>query len=92
MTYETALEQLRNRNPTHWEQAKHDATSFVEKWGEMAGVLGLREEELFGLHPTAPFPRYDVMGLVWIMQGNEIVDLTAVGVDFGATKRRRCQG
>ncbi|GLS18537.1 hypothetical protein GCM10007874_15540 [Labrys miyagiensis] len=49
---------------------------FVEKWGERAAEFGWTEEELFGLHPNAPFAHRDVMGLVWIIQGKELVNLT----------------
>lgn len=52
MTYGTALEQLRSRKPTHdpprWEQAKHDAAWFVDKWGEKAAGFGWPAEEFFG--------------------------------------------
>ena len=93
MAYDEALQKLRSGNPTpnptRWEQAKRDASRFVEKRRDKAAAFGWCDEELFGLHPTAPLARYDVMGLLWMLQGREIVDLTAEWANFGATKRRR---
>jgi hypothetical protein len=39
--------------------------------------LGWMAVELFGLHPDAPMARYDRMGLIWLLQGEHVVALTA---------------
>jgi hypothetical protein len=35
-----------------------------------------RPDELFGLHPTAPMARYDAMGLIWMLRGEAVIELT----------------
>lgn len=37
-----------------------------------AAKLGWAAQEVFGLHPVAPVTRYDVMGLVWLLNGKEV--------------------
>jgi hypothetical protein len=33
-------------------------------------------EELIGLHPTAPMARYDFMGMLWMLRGERVSQLT----------------
>ena len=70
------LTKLMRANPTvdprRWEQAKHDAIEFLSDWGDQAAELGWTAEELFGLHPVALLTRYDVVGLVWSLNGKEV--------------------
>ncbi|CAM5772085.1 hypothetical protein LMIY3S_03725 [Labrys miyagiensis] len=93
MAYDKALEQLRSRNPTpdptRWEQAKHDAARFVEKWGDRAQEFGWPDAELFGIDPLAPFARYENMGLVWLLQGRGVDDLTEQFARIGRTRMFR---
>jgi hypothetical protein len=68
-----------------WKQAVEDGRRFLAKWGDQAEVLGWTSAELFGLHnpPEKPHPtycrlsRYDCTGLYWLLDGREVVMLTA---------------
>jgi hypothetical protein len=61
-----------------------DGRRFLARWGDQAGALGWTAEDLFGLHtpPERPHPsyrrlsRYDETGLIWLLQGREVVALT----------------
>ena len=88
-SYASALAVLRANCPAHvpedrWRQAIVDATAFTSKWGAQAHALGWMERELFGLPdvPARPRPkyqrvsRYDQTGLVWLLQGRRVVELT----------------
>jgi hypothetical protein len=83
----TALE---SRCPDHvpvarWQQCVADAQHFLPRWGEQAEALDWTPRDLFGLHepPENPRPyysrlsRYDETGLLWLLQGREVVALTA---------------
>jgi hypothetical protein len=67
-------------NPTdserRWRQACDDARRFLDQWGETAAKLGWTSADLFGLHPIAPLARYDVMGLIWVLDGWRVKVLT----------------
>jgi hypothetical protein len=80
---------LTARSPKHvhaaqWQQAVQDGRRFLVKWGEQAVALGWRPRDLFGLHkpPDQPHPsyrrlsRYDETGLIWLLQGRQVVALT----------------
>ena len=68
-----------------WRQCVEDGKRFLAKWGEQAEVLGWTSGDLFGLHtvPAEPHPsfsrlsRYDAAGLYWLLQGKEVIALTA---------------
>jgi hypothetical protein len=45
------------------------------KLSDLAG----RAAALFGLHPDAPMARYDRMGLIWMLKGERVVEVTATG-------------
>jgi hypothetical protein len=83
------LAALKSRCPelveaARWQQAIHDAESFLTKWGPQAHTLGWTARELFGLHqvPQQPAPtyqrlsRYDATGLIWLLRGDPVVALT----------------
>lgn len=72
-------------DPRRWEQAKSDAAEFLADWGDRAAELGWTAEELFGLHPVAPLTRYDVMGLVWLLNGKEVRYIDERTAKIGAT-------
>lgn len=63
--------------PQRWQQIVDDGGRFLDRWGRQAAVLGWRAVEVFGVHPAAPLRRYDGMGLVPLLQGHEVVALTA---------------
>jgi hypothetical protein len=39
--------------------------------------------DLFGVHPTRPAARFDVMGLLLLLQGGEVITLTAESASIG---------
>jgi hypothetical protein len=59
-------------------------STILARWGEQAEALGWTAKDLFGLHkpPASQHPsysrlsRYDETGLVWLLQGREVVALT----------------
>jgi hypothetical protein len=67
-----------------WQLAVDDARAFLARWGDQAEALGWTARDLFGLHtpPAKPHPsysrlsRYDETGLIWLLQGREVVALT----------------
>jgi hypothetical protein len=73
-----ALAALKRRRPDcvesgPWQRALEDGHRFLIQWGEQAAAFGWTAEELFGLDPVAPLRRYDVMGLIWFLQGCPVV-------------------
>ena len=59
-----------------WDQFINDAGLFFDRWGKQAEALGWRPDELLGLHPEAPMARYDRMGLIWMLRGETVIDIT----------------
>jgi hypothetical protein len=67
-----------------WQQCITDGRAFLTTWGSQAEALGWDARSLFGLHkpPDLPHPsyrrlsRYDATGLVWLLEGREVVALT----------------
>jgi hypothetical protein len=87
--YTSTLDALRARCPDHvpadrWQQAVADSDAFLSQWAEQAHVLGWTARDLWGLHapPQHPSPsysrlsRYDATGLLWLLEGREVVALT----------------
>jgi hypothetical protein len=87
--YSVTLDALRLRCPDHvpisrWHQALTDSDSFVNQWGTQAHALAWTARDLWGLHkpPATPhrsysrLSRYDETGLIWLLQGREVVALT----------------
>jgi hypothetical protein len=66
-----------------WQAAVEDGRRFLVRWGDKAEALGWTARDLFGLHkpPEKPHPsysrlsRYDETGLIWLLQGREVVAL-----------------
>jgi hypothetical protein len=71
--------------PGRWDELLSDAEIFLSRWGSPAHALGWTALDLFGVHPIAPAARFDVMGLLLLIQGGEILALTA----DAATIRRK---
>jgi hypothetical protein len=74
-----------------WDQFVNDAGLFLDRWVQAAERLGWTADELFGLHPTAPIARYDQMGLLWMLRGEQVIALTdnSARVSDGLTFYRR---
>jgi len=88
--YRTAFTRLLVEPPAHisverWQQAVEDGRNFLAAWGEQADALGWDSRDLFGLDipPADPHPsysrlsRYDNTGLCWLLQGKEVIAMTA---------------
>jgi hypothetical protein len=88
--YREAFAFLPLRSPAHisverWQQTVEDGRSLVAAWGEQADALGWDSRDLFGLDipPADPHPsysrlsRYDNTGLCWLLQGKEVIAMTA---------------
>jgi hypothetical protein len=68
-----------------WQQAVADGQRFLARWEKQAHALGWTAKDLFGLFPVPAHAkpsfsrpaRYDETGLIWLLQGREVVALTA---------------
>ena len=74
-----------------WHQFVDDAGLFLDLWGSEAERLGWTSADLFGLDPVKPMARYDNMGMVWMLKGEAVIELTAKSAKLsgGLTYRRR---
>jgi hypothetical protein len=76
-----------------WRQAVEDGRAFLARWGDQAEALGWSPRDLFGLHnpPAKPHPsytrlsHYDETGLIWLLQGREVVALTEATASIKGT-------
>lgn len=68
--------------PDRWEMLLHDAARFLDRWSSTAHSMGWTTLDLFGVHPTRPAVRVDVMGLLLLLQGGEVIALTAENVSI----------
>jgi hypothetical protein len=88
--YRKVFAHLQLKAPTlvpvgRWQQAVEDGKRFLAQWGEQAQALGWSSADLFGLHapPEKPHPtynrlsRYDSTALIWLLEGRQVVALTA---------------
>jgi Toprim domain-containing protein len=60
-----------------WKQLVIDAAAFLATWGKPAAALGWTTFELFGAHRRASYARLDALGLVGLLNGNPVTELTA---------------
>lgn len=75
-----------------WQQAVEDGCRFVSQWGGQAEALGWTDADLFALHtpPAKPAPsyrrlsRYDCTGLIWLLQGRPVIELTETAATIRA--------
>jgi hypothetical protein len=74
-----------------WHQFVDDAGLFLDLWGSEAERLGWTSADLFGLDPVKPMARYDNMGVLWMLKGDAVLELTAKSATLsgGLTYRRR---
>jgi len=88
-SYASALAALRAECPAYvdaadWQQTIENGHRFVTQWGKQAEAHGWTPADLFGLHtpPENPAPnyrrlsRYDQTGLIWLLHGRRVVELT----------------
>jgi hypothetical protein len=60
-----------------WRTFLDDCGAFLDRWAAQAASLGWRAEDLFGISEIAPVARVDLAGLLWLLEGRELVALTA---------------
>jgi hypothetical protein len=88
--YGRVLDHLKSRCPDYipperWGRTVADSEAFISRWGEQAKALEWTTRDLWGLHkpPTDAAPsysrlsRYDHLGLCWLLEGREVIALTA---------------
>lgn len=71
---------LRADNPFTADWLRHvvdDGSLFFELWGAEAARLGWTAMDLFGVHPAAPAARIDLLGMVPLLCGGAVRNLTA---------------
>lgn len=59
-----------------WEQAVHDGFAFLSAWGPEAYRLGWTATDLFGGSASSPWSRVGMLGLVPLLNGDTVVDLS----------------
>lgn len=62
--------------PKRWRQLQIDVGLFVDEWAPRALQLGWSEMDLFGVHQAKSFARIDAMGLVPLLNGKSIIEMT----------------
>jgi hypothetical protein len=90
LRYRRTFAHLQLRPPDYvpedrWRQAIMDSRAFLHRWGSQAELLNWSSADLFGLievpeHPSPSFnrlSRLDRLGLVWALQGREVIALIA---------------
>jgi hypothetical protein len=68
-----------------WRRAVEDGRRFLATWGARAQALGWTARDLFSLHTPSDgahpsyrrLSRYDATGLIWFLEGREVIALTA---------------
>jgi hypothetical protein len=58
-----------------WRQLLLDAESFYQRLADPTKLLDWSDEDLLGVHPSAPAARFDAMGLLLLARGGEVVEL-----------------
>ena len=59
-------------SPRAWAQLLDDMGEFLSAWATPAIALGWSELDLFGVHRAVPRARFDVMGLVPLLDGRRV--------------------
>lgn len=65
-----------------WEMLLQDAERFLDRWSSTAQAMGWTALDLFGVHPNRSAARFDVMGLLLLLQGGEVIALTVEGASI----------
>jgi hypothetical protein len=71
---------LGDYSSARWATLRRDVDDFAASaWSAQAAALGWSELDLFGVHATRPAIRVDQAGLVVLLDGCKIVELSANG-------------
>lgn len=60
-----------------WDEALQDASNLLDEFGALAAALGWRKLEVFGVHPSRPHAAISMAGLIWLIQGGHINEITS---------------
>jgi len=60
----------------YWQIFLDDTGRFLDLFVHQAAKLGWRPEDIFCCHREAPNNRYDCMGLIFLLQGKEIIEIS----------------
>ncbi len=63
--------------PQRWRRFIDDTCAFLDRWAAQASALGWLAHDLFGCDRDRPFARIDQAGLLWLLNGDRLVILTA---------------
>ena len=75
-----ALAGLGNYPSARWATLRSDVDNFLaSSWAAEAAQLGWSAPDLFGVHATRPSVRVDQAGLIALLDGCKIVELSANG-------------
>ncbi len=82
--------------PARWQVFLDDCGRFLDRWAVNAAGMGWEAHDLFGLSEARPATRLDLAGLLWLLDGRELVaftsDTAAIRTPTGALQRYyRCQ-
>jgi hypothetical protein len=81
-------------SPHAWAQLLDDMGGFLSTWATPATELGWSELDLFGVHRAVPRARFDVMGLLPLLDGKRVIAMeqsTAVIQGRGGRDLRFCR-
>src|SRR5262249_54349219 len=59
-----------------WRRFVDDVGIFLDRWAGVAAALGWSPFELFACDRERPFARIDHTGLLWLLNGNKVIELT----------------
>lgn len=62
---------------SRWDQILNDGGLFLDRWKGTVLALGWLSVDVFGVCPDAPVWRLDQMGLVPLLEGRRVIDITA---------------
>ena len=63
-----------------WEVLLHDAAPIPEPiWSSTGHAMDWTTLDLFGVHPTRPGVRFDILSLLLLLQGGEALRYTSPG-------------
>ena len=71
-----------------WRQLIEDGDRFLERWEREATALGWNSLDLFGCSRVKPYARIDLAGLVLLLDGRAVVELTATSAMISELGRR----
>jgi hypothetical protein len=59
-----------------WQRFVDDVGIFLDRWAAYAAALGWGPHDLFGSDRNRPFARIDQSGLLWLLNGDKLIELT----------------